>query len=129
MKYNELTINQIKVLCENSDCFYCDLRHSKGCIKFELEKYNLDKEVKLEEIVYQKMCAGCESERKCHIQCEVCESYTDALKELEEMLNDEDEEGEEPNGISICPNCDNNLYIAQKYCDKCGTKIDWSDKV
>lgn len=87
MKYNELTLNQIKILCENSDCFYCNLKHSKGCIKLELENYNLDKEVKLEEIVYQKMCAGCEYERKCHVQCEVCEDYTNTLQELEEMIN------------------------------------------
>ena len=33
-----------------------------------------------------------------------------------------------PKGLSICPNCENHLYIDQQYCDKCGTEIDWSDE-
>lgn len=32
-----------------------------------------------------------------------------------------------PKGLSICPNCQNHLYINQKYCDKCGQKLDWSE--
>lgn len=36
-------------------------------------------------------------------------------------------EGEKPKGISICPKCNNGLYIDQKFCDKCGTQIDWKD--
>lgn len=34
-------------------------------------------------------------------------------------------ESNKPKDISICPKCNNKLYLGQPYCDKCGTKIDW----
>lgn len=38
----------------------------------------------LEQELYEKICWGCESERKCHIECEQCDYYREKLKELEE---------------------------------------------
>ena len=33
--------------------------------------------------IYQRLCVGCERERYCHENCEVCEEYEEALEELE----------------------------------------------
>ena len=43
---------------------------------------------------------------------------------LQELVDKETPK--KPLGLSICPNCQNRLYIDQKYCDKCGQKLDWS---
>lgn len=38
----------------------------------------------LEQELYEKICTDCESERRCHIECEHCDYYYEKLKELEE---------------------------------------------
>ena len=35
----------------------------------------------LEARVYKNLCAGCERERACHNNCEVCEEFEDELEE------------------------------------------------
>lgn len=40
----------------------------------------------VDEYVYSRMCAGCEYERRCHVECESCDEYYEAVEELE---NDE----------------------------------------
>lgn len=46
---------------------------------------------------------------------------SDTLQELVDKVTPK-----KPKGLSICPDCENHLYIDQQYCDKCGTEIDWS---
>ena len=29
-------------------------------------------------------------------------------------------------GNTVCPSCDSVLYVDQKYCDECGSRIKWS---
>ena len=31
--------------------------------------------------------------------------------------------------IKTCPNCGSTLEIVRNYCDECGQRLDWSDKV
>ena len=41
----------------------------------------------VEEHVYSRMCAGCEYERRCHVECEHCDEYYEAVDEYEEDEN------------------------------------------
>ena len=36
-------------------------------------------EERIAQLVYQKMCSGCTSERKCHEECETCDEYEQEL--------------------------------------------------
>lgn len=40
-----------------------------------------NRKVSVEERIYEMMCAGCERERHCHIWCENCDEYEDAVEE------------------------------------------------
>lgn len=48
----------------------------------------------LEQELYEKICWGCESERKCHIECEHCDYYYEKLEELEQEQEDNEIEEE-----------------------------------
>ena len=34
---------------------------------------------------------------------------------------------DEATPVCLCPECQQNLYVEQKYCDVCGQKISWRD--
>lgn len=74
----------------------------------------------------------CEAHEKVKQDLDRLEQLEKENQELREKLNTEEEccvmIEKKVKGLSRCPLCDNGLYINQNFCDKCGTKIDWSDK-
>lgn len=83
----------------------------------------------LEFELYQRMCAGCEYERRCHVQCETCEDFEDRLQELaaEEYFKNQHrlkakkiiKEG----NCYYCPNC-KKLIGKHPYCKYCGQALE-----
>ena len=66
----------MKKCCEN--CY-----HSSCC----LDKPNLCsryREMTIEEMVYEMMCANCEKAHYCHNVCENCDEYEDEVNRLYE---------------------------------------------
>lgn len=40
-----------------------------------------NKEINVEELVYENFCEGCESEKWCHESCEYCDAYLEAMND------------------------------------------------
>lgn len=83
----------------------------------------------LEMKVYEKMCANCEYERKCHVQCETCEKYNDALTMLAAEEYDKNRHRLESKLIIkdgeqyYCPSC-KRLIGNYPFCKYCGQKLE-----
>lgn len=78
LKEKRFMIDMIDTWSEQDKKDYSQLCAEIKVLELEIEK----------EYLYKEYCSGCERERYCHKECVICDSYAEALEDLEVKYSD-----------------------------------------
>ncbi len=95
-------------------------KYQEAILEIKKMNCNITKDWNCEICTHQKVCAY-------YLPCKTLQEAVDKANKYDEKETTKPK-SKKPKGLSICPDCNNGLYINQKYCDKCGQALDWGDE-